>query len=174
MDNVSIAIYVFIVLLYIVCTRKQHAEGNPNSPQIASARSSDDDDVATLIDRMEWGVDANARTPFHWKIMMTSITCAVVVLLVFMSNGVDGEREWGFPRAIPLLQAIIVMFVILYSAHKYFDRHHELYFMRVYTQDTANRLRKKTGSGSGKEPPYPKDWVLPADADPFWYKTLAI
>lgn len=163
----SIITYGLLLVLLIVSTYKQ--QYTKLSPQVAQGRSSDNDDVGTLIDRIEWTNNVGGRTPFYWRILMVSILCSTMVLMVFTSNGTDGSRSWAFPEALSLLQVTFVLFALLYSAHKYFERHHEI-FARIFTQETVGRLRKKIKNGSmrAKSPPLVVA-EFPTHDDPFWY-----
>jgi hypothetical protein len=153
-------IYLLILVLLVVSLRKQRAQEKPTSPQIAQGRGSPSDDVETIIDRLEWANSVNSRTAFHWRILIVSIVCSTIALMVFNKQS---------PSPLILLQIILILFTLLYSAHKYYERHHEI-FARVYTQDNLIRLRERIGGKNSRQrtPPIVAD-KMPADSDVFWF-----
>lgn len=152
---------LIIFFLLFFCFSRCNKSNSHSSPQVEIGISSDADDSEKLINRIEWLNNVNLRVPIHWRIMTISIISSVIVLLVI-------SKSWNFPEAVPLIQTIVVLFVALYSAHKYFDRHNEFYYSRIYTQKAVERLRKKVGTKRFL-PEKITNWKLLPECDPFWY-----
>ena len=155
----TIILYTLIVLALLYSINTQPNQCSPYYDQAINGRGSQDDTPEIIIDRLEWTNGVRGRTNFVWRILMISITCSAILMMVATNE---------FPDAMLWLQLTFILFTLLYSAHKYFDRHYEI-FPTIYNQDNINRLRERLGVKKGEMPPKKSEDVFAGPEDRVWY-----
>ena len=118
----------FLYLLYRVVK-----SCGPTSTLINKAYTQKNDDVATMLSRIQWANQYNSKVSIFTRLMVQAIVIAFLVCLVLLNK---------LPSGIEYLRILLVILFVLFTTHSFIDFHADK-FIPYAINSNVSKIRRK-------------------------------
>ena len=151
---IFLLIIVIIIIFIIFSSQGEELRGGHNERPKSDGngeifylgRGSENDSVATLVDRIEWAAYLEKRTTYWQRVIVMTFVITLLIILLVMR---------GLPKPGAIVLMFFVIFIPIYAVHQLFYVHGDVY-NDYYIKTNAELLRDKLNLDRN-EPPPPAD-----------------
>jgi hypothetical protein len=131
--------YLIIILIFLFSLKEIQKNTSPSSLLINKSYPTSEDNISTILDRIEWGNHYPGRVEYVYRFLAYAFVITFISHIIIYNKLGSGKI---------FLQMMISIFFILFMLHSFFSHHADKFFS-YSIDENISLLRKKLNKKRG-------------------------